>query len=202
MRSSCLGDLLRLLFPDGPCQGLLAHGWPGDGPVVVLFAEDRADEADDGFAVGEDADDVGAAAEFLVEALLGVVGPDLAPVLLGECGEGQDVGPGCLDQGGGLGEALELGDDPGVLGPDVLGRRLGKDGPHGGRDRGLGAPENPGQEVAGEMGAAPPPGGPGRTAATAALRPSWASAATRCTPTARRPPGPVGRPPRPPRPRR
>jgi hypothetical protein len=50
----------------------------------VLFGEDRADEADDGGAVGEDADDVGAPPDFPVEPLLGVVGPDLSPDLAGE----------------------------------------------------------------------------------------------------------------------
>jgi hypothetical protein len=33
----------------------------GDGPVVVLFEEDGADEADDRGGVGDDAHDVGAA---------------------------------------------------------------------------------------------------------------------------------------------
>ena len=46
----------------------------GLGPFVVLFGEDRADEADDGVAVGEDTDDVGAAADLAVEALVGVAG--------------------------------------------------------------------------------------------------------------------------------
>ena len=54
------------------------------GPFVVLFGQDGADEADQGLAVGEDADDVGAAADFAVEAFLGVVGPDLAPEFLGK----------------------------------------------------------------------------------------------------------------------
>ena len=54
------------------------------GPFVVLFGEDGADESDQGVAVGEDADDVGAAADFAVEPFLGVVRPDLAPQLLRE----------------------------------------------------------------------------------------------------------------------
>ena len=70
------------------------HVAAGDGPLVVLFGEDGADESDHGVAVGEDPDDVGAAAEFLVEPLLGVVGPDLAPVLLREPGEREHVGRG------------------------------------------------------------------------------------------------------------
>jgi len=39
------------------------------GPFVVLFGQDRADEADQGVAAGEDADDVGAAADLAVEPL-------------------------------------------------------------------------------------------------------------------------------------
>jgi hypothetical protein len=38
-----------------------------------LFSEHGADEADQRRAVGEDADDVGAAADLLVEPLLGIV---------------------------------------------------------------------------------------------------------------------------------
>jgi hypothetical protein len=40
------------------------------GPFVVLFGQDGADEADEGVAVGEDADDVGSPAYFPVEAFL------------------------------------------------------------------------------------------------------------------------------------
>jgi hypothetical protein len=40
------------------------------GPFVVLFGQDGADEADQGGAVGEDADNVGAAADFPVESFL------------------------------------------------------------------------------------------------------------------------------------
>jgi hypothetical protein len=39
------------------------------GPFVVLLGQDGADEADEGAAVGKDADDVGAAADLPVEAL-------------------------------------------------------------------------------------------------------------------------------------
>ena len=83
-----------------------AHVAAHDGPFVVLFGEDGADEADHGAAVGEDADDVGAAAEFLVEPFLGVVRPDLLPVLLGEPGEGQHVGGGVGEELGGGGEPV------------------------------------------------------------------------------------------------
>jgi len=40
-----------------------------DGPFVVLFEQDRADEPGDGGLVGEDADDLGAALDLAVEAL-------------------------------------------------------------------------------------------------------------------------------------
>jgi hypothetical protein len=46
------------------------------GPLVVLFGEDGADETNQRRAVGEDADDVGAAADLAVESYLGVVRPD------------------------------------------------------------------------------------------------------------------------------
>ena len=73
-------------------------------------------------AVGEDPDDVGAAADLAVEPLVGVVGPDLAPDLLGERGEGEDVGAGVLEVVGHGGELLGQGvDDPVELGVHRLG---------------------------------------------------------------------------------
>jgi len=38
-------------------------------PLVVLLEQDGTDEADDGVLVGEDADDVGAALDLLVQPL-------------------------------------------------------------------------------------------------------------------------------------
>ena len=52
-----------------------------------LLWQDGADQTGDGLAVGEDLDDVCAALDLAVEALDGVVGPDLGPVLAGEGGE-------------------------------------------------------------------------------------------------------------------
>ena len=49
-------------------------------PFLVLFEEDRADEAGDGASVGEDLDDVGAAFDLPVEAFDGVVGPEAPQV--------------------------------------------------------------------------------------------------------------------------
>jgi hypothetical protein len=78
-----------------------------------LFAEDGADEADDGGAVREDPPDVGASAELLVEPFLGVVRADLLPVLLGGGGERQQVGAGVDQQlGGGREPAGQLVGDP------------------------------------------------------------------------------------------
>jgi hypothetical protein len=50
------------------------------GPFVGLFGQDGADRADDRGPVGEDTDHVGAAADFLVQPFLRVVGPDLTPL--------------------------------------------------------------------------------------------------------------------------
>ena len=69
------------------------------GPFVVLVSQDGADEADDGVAAGEDADDIGPAADFLVEPFLRVVRPDLAPDLAREGGERQDVVAGLVQMG-------------------------------------------------------------------------------------------------------
>ena len=54
----------------GFAQDVEAEVAPGFGPFVVLFGQHGADEADQRGAVGEDADDVGAAADLLVEPLL------------------------------------------------------------------------------------------------------------------------------------
>ncbi len=71
---------------------------------------------------GKDPDDVGAAADLAVEAFVGVVGPDLAPDLLGEIGEGEDVGAGGLEVLCDRGELLGQGvDDPVELGVHRLG---------------------------------------------------------------------------------
>ena len=50
-------------------EDLQAHVAASFGPFVVLFHEHGADEADDGVAAGEDADDVGAAPQLAVQAL-------------------------------------------------------------------------------------------------------------------------------------
>jgi hypothetical protein len=49
--------------------------------LVVLIAQDGADETDHCLVVGEDADDVGATLDLLVEPLERVVRPDPPPVI-------------------------------------------------------------------------------------------------------------------------
>ncbi|GGQ39074.1 hypothetical protein GCM10010266_72940 [Streptomyces griseomycini] len=63
----------------------------GFGPLVVLLGQHRPGEPDDGGAVGEDSDHVGAAPDLLVQPLLRIVRPDLPPDLPREGGEGQQV---------------------------------------------------------------------------------------------------------------
>ena len=75
-----------------------------DGPFVVLLHQDRADEADDGVIVREDADDVGAALDLAVEPLDGIGRTDLVPVLLGKVHEGENVDLGLVEQRGKLGQ--------------------------------------------------------------------------------------------------
>ena len=60
----------------------------GDCHSSWVSSEDGADEAEDGGVVGEDADDVGAALDLFVDPLERVRRPDLAPVGVGEGGEG------------------------------------------------------------------------------------------------------------------
>src|SRR5271165_32094 len=99
------------------------HGFQGhvagalDGPFVVLFEQDGADQPDDGVVVGEDADDVGPALDLAVESFETVVGVDLRPVLGGKAHVGEDVILGFVHEGGELGElGSELIGDPAPLG--------------------------------------------------------------------------------------
>ena len=65
--------------------------------TVVLFDAEHPGQADQALVVGEDADDVGAAADLAVEALERVRGPELAPMPGRERVEGQDVALGVLE---------------------------------------------------------------------------------------------------------
>ncbi|MFC5801350.1 hypothetical protein ACFPWT_12155 [Streptomyces formicae] len=74
----------------------------GLGPLVVLLGQDRAGQADQGGAVGEDPDHVSPAADLLVQLLLRIVQPDPSRDLAGEGGEGQQVVLGGIEVLGGL----------------------------------------------------------------------------------------------------
>ena len=75
----------------------------GDEPFVVLLDQEHAGEPDQRGVVGEDADDVGAAADLAVDALERVRGAQLAPVLGREAVEGEQVLLGLGEQLGDLG---------------------------------------------------------------------------------------------------
>ena len=53
-------------------------------PLVILLEKHRADQADDRVLIWEDADDIGAAFDFLVQALERVGGVQLAAVRAGK----------------------------------------------------------------------------------------------------------------------
>ena len=53
-------------------------------PFVTLFGEHSANQTHDSTAIEEDDDDVGATANFFIEALLRIVAPNLLPVLSGK----------------------------------------------------------------------------------------------------------------------
>ncbi len=61
-------------------EGVSGHVAAGDLPLVVLFGQGRADEADDGGTVGEDPDHVGASADLFVQPFQRVVAAQLPPV--------------------------------------------------------------------------------------------------------------------------
>lgn len=70
----------------GAGQDVQAEVASAFGPFIGLFGQHGADQPDDGFAVGEDPDGVGAAPDLAVEPFSGVVRPDLDPYVLGERG--------------------------------------------------------------------------------------------------------------------
>jgi len=51
------------------CDGFQAHVAACDGPLVVLLKHQRADEPNDGVVVGEDANDIRAPLDLLVQSL-------------------------------------------------------------------------------------------------------------------------------------
>jgi hypothetical protein len=72
--------------------------------TVVLLDAEHADEPDQRAVVGEDADDVCASADLLVEALERVRAAQLRPVRRWERVEGEDVLLGVFEQPGDLGQ--------------------------------------------------------------------------------------------------
>jgi hypothetical protein len=79
--------------------------------TVILLGEEGASEADHGGVVGEDPDHVGAAADFLVDPLQRVRGPELGPVLWREQVERDQIFLGVLEQPADLrGDRLKAGD--------------------------------------------------------------------------------------------
>ena len=73
-------------------------------------------------SVGEDSHGVGASADFAVEALIGVIGPDLGPYPGGEGREREDVCPGLIEVITGGGELImDVVQEPVVLSVDRCG---------------------------------------------------------------------------------
>jgi uncharacterized protein involved in tellurium resistance len=64
-----LVSVVFAVFPAGG-ENLQAHITAGLSPFVVLLGEDRAGKAQDGVAVGEDADHIGPSADLLVQPFL------------------------------------------------------------------------------------------------------------------------------------
>ena len=118
----------------------------------MLLTQDGADEPEDGGWVGEDADDISPALDFLVEAFERVIRPALAPVLVREGELGQDIGLSLIHEVGHAGEALpEAVSDGAPLLAGTCGIGLGEDGPDGGRDHLSGRLRDQRQQVAQEM---------------------------------------------------
>ena len=163
-------------------EDLDAHVAANDGPLVVLFGQDGADEADDRVAVGEDADDVGAAAEFPVEPLCGLFDQSCRQCSFGNTVNASISGPASSKCAGPRGASRRAGNDPGELLTDRGGVGLIIDRPHhrcdaplavlGTRVKGL-----PMKCVRQRCQLAP-----GKVAATAATRPECASELTSLTP--------------------
>ena len=66
-------------------------------PLIVLFDQEGTGESERGGVVGEDADDVGSAADLAVDTLERVGASELGPVRVGELVEGEKVFFGGLE---------------------------------------------------------------------------------------------------------
>src|SRR5918993_681795 len=105
-----------------------------NGPFIVLFEEQCADEPGDGVFVGKDADDISASLDLPVEAFERIGGMNLRPMIFREAHEGEHVGFGLVHESGELrhvGTQL-VGDLP-PLRPRGLGILLDEGGADKGR---------------------------------------------------------------------
>ncbi len=73
----------RIIAHRGDCLKCHVAG-PLDGPLVILFEQQRPDESDDCVIVGKDADDLCASFDLTVETFDGVCAVKLGPVLPGK----------------------------------------------------------------------------------------------------------------------
>jgi len=106
-----------------------------DRPFVVLLEQDRADQANDGILIGEDADDFRSPLDLAVEALDRVGRVQLGAVLRRKAHIGEHVGLGFIHEDGKLGQ---FGPEPvgnlAPLSPGGFGIVLGKSGGNEGGD--------------------------------------------------------------------
>ena len=129
-----------------------------DGPFIILFEQDRTDEADRGIFVGEDVDPHGPPLDLAVEPR-DRVGRVLLDAMLGREGHaGDHIGLG-LVRGGELWQlGAELVGDVAPLRPDRIGIVLGKGGGDESGDDAPTALAGMSQRVAREVDAATLPG--------------------------------------------
>ena len=74
-----------------------------DGPLIVLFEQDRTDEAGDGFLVWEDAHHLGAALDLAIEPFDWIGGVQLRAMGCREGHVSQHIGFGFIHEDGKLG---------------------------------------------------------------------------------------------------
>ena len=111
-RSGCQGRQADSEIIAQRCDGFQAHvAGALDGPLIVLFQEQRADQPGDGGFVREDPDDVAAPLDLAVEALQRVCAVELGTVLDGEAHVGQHIGLCVVHKCGKLGRT-----GPGLVG--------------------------------------------------------------------------------------
>lgn len=103
---------------------------PPSSPFIGLFGENSSNEADDGVPVREDANTVGAAADFPAPTLIGVIRKDLLPNIPGEVRESENVYPGVRHVRGNGGGVVfnQIRGEPnrGLVGPRPSGASLSR----------------------------------------------------------------------------